>query len=487
MECYHPPSMRYSRPLVRKHKKLARALLYLSPILLWLVATEALETMHDMGIDSSWSEVDYEEYESFRIFRDYLRIDSSYPDGNEIPAAEFLAEKLRDAGFEVHLERLGARNANLWTVLEGDDPRPLVLHNHVDVDPVEMPERWRHPPFEAVYDPPFVFGRGAFDMKSVAVAQLMVMLDLKRSGVRPQRSLFFLATGDEERDSFLGTQRLLRQHPAWHDEFWAVLTEGGAVEAVSIEDPKYWGTEFQQKRFVDEWVCGSLREDLESLRRLLHGRRSPRRLTQTARIFFPLYASSRRLETPRELLADPSTLLARLRSRFGDHPDPNQFPPLLEAMVRDEIHAWPVDKAPGGGYRFRLIYHLLPDSDFASVREELVGNLLEGDTTRVVEIHPPVPPSPIDHPLFRTIDRTMADRYPGAEHGPLFVPWSATDARFFRAAGIPSYGFSPFLILSAEARALLGANERIPAPAFVEGVDLYGEVVRRAIGAEPGD
>ena len=66
----------------------------------------------------------------------------------------------------------------------------------------------------------------------------------------------------------------------------------------------------------------------------------------------------------------------------------------------------------------------------------------------------------------------MKETYPEIVHGPLIVPWSATDARFFRAAGIPAYGFSPFWILSAEATKMKGANERIPVPSFLDGVKL---------------
>lgn len=476
-------AMKLKNPLIRRHKKLARALLYLAPVALWFTAGPAIREMADLGINNFWKDVDYDEYESFRLLRDFIRIDSSYPDGNEIPAVEFLAEQLAKEGIEAHVQRLGERNANLWATLQGEDPRPLVLHQHVDVDPVLEPGLWQTPPFAAEYRPPFLIGRGAFDMKSVGIAQLMSVLELRRSGANLKRSVMILATGDEERESFLGTQRVLAQHPQWAEQFWAVLTEGGAVEALSAEEVKYWGTEFQQKRFVSVWVCSSDRARLERIRNDLGIRSGDRRMHEAARVFFPRYGPSRSREVTRELLSDPDSLLDRLRTYPRDL-EPVEFSQILEAQVRDQVYPFPVEEAPGGGYRFRAAFHLLPDSDFAAVYQDLAGNILDGVTTRVETFNEKVRHSPIDHPVFATIDKSIKEHYPGSDHGPLFVPWSATDSRYFRELGIPSYGFSPFLIVTNDNQSSKGANERIPVPAFIDGVRLYEDIVRRLVVAD---
>ena len=476
-------AMKLKRKLVHRHKKLARALLYLAPLVLWFTAAPAIREMSDLGIDNPWSKIDYDEFESFRLLREFIRIDSSYPDGNEIPAVEFLADQLEREGIEAQIQRIGERNANLWATLHGEDPRPLVLHQHVDVDPVLTPNRWQAPPFAAEYRKPYLIGRGAFDMKSVGIAQLMAVLKLRRSGAQLNRSVMILATGDEERDSYLGTQLVLAQHPEWAEQFWAVLTEGGAVEARSSEEVKYWGTEFQQKRFVSVWVCSSDRGRLEEVREDLGVRSGERRMTEAARLFFPRYGPSRAREITRDLLSDPDRLLEKIRAFPRDLEVP-EFPPILEAQVRDQLYPFPVEKAPGGGYRFQAILHLLPDSEFETVYEELIGDELDGFTTSIDNFNDKVPASPIDHPVFLAIDEGIKGHYPGVDHGPLFVPWSATDARYFRQAGIPSYGFSPFLLVSRDNQSSKGANERIAAPAFIDGVRLYEDVVERLVVAD---
>ena len=472
--------MKLRLQLVHRHKKLARTLLYLLPVVVWFVCVPLIRDVGDLGISNEWAEIDYDEYESFRLLREFLRIDSSYPDGNEIPAIECLAEQLEKEGIEAHVQRLGDRNANLWATLEGTNPRPLVLHQHVDVDPVDSPNLWQLPPFAGEYSAPYLVGRGAFDMKSVGIAQLMSVLQLRRSGVELNRSVMILATGDEERDSFLGTQRVLAEHPEWAESFWAVLTEGGAVEALSAEVVKYWGTEFQQKRFVVVWVCASDRDRLEHARNDVHYKGTERRMTETARVFFPYYGPSRARAVTQELLADPDTLLDRIRT-FPREIEAPEFTPLMEAQVRDQSYAFPVEEAPGGGFQFQIIFHLLPDSEFDTVYEELVGDRLDGFTHIVENFNQKVPHSPIDHPVFRAIDEGIAEQHPGVDHGPLFVPWSATDARYFREVGIPTYGFSPFIQVSKDSQSSKGANERISAPAFIDGVRLYEDVVRRLL------
>src|SRR4051794_15325483 len=40
--------------------------------------------------------------------------------------------------------------------------------------------------------------------------------------------------------------------------------------------------------------------------------------------------------------------------------------------------------------------------------------------------------SPLDIPVFRTVQETIQESFPDATVGPYFLPWTATDARFFR-------------------------------------------------------
>ena len=48
-------------------------------------------------------------------------------------------------------------------------------------------------------------------------------------------------------------------------------------------------------------------------------------------------------------------------------------------------------------------------------------------------------------------------------------------------SGCLSYGFSPFLIMSTDTLQVDQANERFALPGFVDGVALYGRLVRRLV------
>ncbi len=465
-----------------RRERRARLAVYggLAALLVLLVAgTWILERRRGPQVAAGWTEEDLAAHPEVETLRDYVRVDTSETTGSELAGARFLAERLEAAGIPAEIERLGEGRANLWAILEGEEREALVLHNHIDVSPVTDPESWDHPPFAAEVDAAWLYGRGVFDMKSVAIAQLEALTALARSGRRPRRSVIFLATGSEEVGSELGARWILARHPELAERFWAVLTEGGVVEPTSTTDVKYWGIEFAQKQFAEAAACAAERETLEELRRTIldwGATEQVWRRTPEVEAFLAAYAESRDRELYRSLLAETWRALH----------DPGQFrqlPPFLQAMFRDEIVPFEVVADEGGGYRMRILYHLLPGSDLAEVR----ARLLPAWITRPVGFveGPPLGVgrgSPLDHPAYETLAATVAERFPEARVGPYFVSWSATDSRFFRAAGIPSYGFSPFVIFSTDTFRVDAANERIGLPGFVDGVELYREVVRRLAG-----
>ncbi|HEX9940453.1 MAG TPA: M20/M25/M40 family metallo-hydrolase [Thermoanaerobaculia bacterium] len=463
-----------------RRRRVARAALYGSLVLVGGIAWAAV-TFIDQPLKASrterWHDRDYLNLPEVKLLQEYARIDTSETTGDEVAGALFLARQFQAAGIPTRLERLGPRKANLYAWLEGRDPHPLVLHNHIDVSPAD-PKEWLSPPFAARIELPWIYGRGVFDMKSVAIAQMAAMIDLKQSGVPLKRSVLFLATSSEERGSRLGVRRLVQLHPGMVRDFWAVLTEGGAVEARSREDIKYWGTEFAQKRSADLIVCSDSRERLEDLRRTLRElgpTETDLRLTPETRTFFATYAASRDRADLRDLVGHPEKAL-------GDVAAFRKLPPYLQSMLRNEALPFPVEAAKGGGYQLLIKLQLLPGEDLAAVREKLVPAWLTfGMVTVLDEPLTARRGSPLDHPVLEEIEATLREEYPDARVGPSFLARTLTDARFFRALGVPAYGFSPFLIMSTDTFQVDSANERFAIPAFVDGVDLYGRVVRRLV------
>jgi|GEM_PF-314422 len=435
----------------------------------------------DLGLHVDWYHYPWESMEEVRLLQEYVRIDTTSDNGREIDGARFLAARLEEAGIPYHLEALGERHANLWAILEGEERQALVLHNHIDTDPIRFPEVWQNDPLGGEVRPPYIIGRGVFDMKSVAIAQLLAFIELKKTGVTPRRSVIFLATSSEEVGSDLGTRWVLREHPELRERMWGVLTEGGVLEMRDLDDLKYWGIELAQKTFVDLWVCSEHREPLEELRQDLleiglpiEGLRAP----EEVRSFLEVYAPTRDDPELVERLSDLDSLLA----------SPGEFlklSPYLRSLFRDEAVAFPVEKVEGGGFRMRVKLHLLPGTDAEEARRRLLPpGLFHGFEVIWEDPLPPHHGSSSDHPLFLTAAKLMRERRPDAVVGPVFLPWTATDSRFFRAAGIPSYGFSPFTFSSFETYRVGGPHERVSLLGYAEGVSLYKDLLGELVGVE---
>lgn len=472
-------------PLIERRKKLARILLYGAPLVLVAGGLLLIRHLEDLGF-KDWNRDNWLELEEVRLLQGYLQIDTSNPSGNELPGAEYLAGILEANGIPAKVERIGDRGASLIATLEGENQQALVLHHHIDVLGVPaFVKKTKYPPYSGVIDPPFIYGRGAFDMKSYGIAQLMAMLELKRSGKKLGRSLTLLATGDEEADGALGVRFLLPRHPEWKEQFWGVLTEGGAIEAMDLDRARYWGTEFVHKMMVQLKVCDSRKERLADLSAELRKVPRVRRVVPQLIPFFKSYAATRDRPDTRELLSEPETMLARMRS-FKRNIDVTVMPPYIDEMLADELKiVGLVPNQDGGpGWELYLSFWVLPGRSYEDAFAELIGDRLTGFDYEVADWYDTAVASPVDHPLFTGLDAFMKERHPEVPHGPLFVPGATNEGRYFRPAGIPSYGFTPFWILSGDGASMKGGDERIPLPAFVAGVELYEDLVERLVEAK---
>ncbi len=466
----------------RTKRKVARISLYASLATI-VVILMGLGMLADWVLrpESRWDEQDLAARPEVELLRQYIRVDTR--SGKEIDGARFLAAKLAEAGIEATIEPLGNGQANLWAILEGKNPEALVLHHHIDVWSIDNPDLWLHPPFAAEIEGPWLYGRGSFDMKSYAVAQLVAFLDAAKRKHPLERSLILLATSDEEAGSELGTRWVLAKHPRLAARFWGVLTEGGLVEALSPEDIKYWGVETQQLQIVPVSLCSPYREQLESLVADLFewpANEKELRLTSAFEAFAADYGPSRSRQLTRTNLGTPETFL-RNRRAF------RRLPPYVQALLHDGVAAGEITAGPNG-FNLRLTVFLLPLSDPATEITRLLPDwLTHGLSISVGEPVGASVGSPRQHPLFLAAVDSLQKAYPGTLAGSFFLANTVTDSRFLRELGIPSYGYSPFLFFSTDTVRVDRNNERIPLPGFVSGVRLYSELVEKIVAGFDSD
>ena len=176
--------------------------------------------------------------------REYLQINTTNPPGNESRAAEFFKRIFDREGIENKVFEIAPGRANIWACLPRGGKaaplrvscaqdvaqapagkRPIILLSHEDVVTSE-PSHWRTSPFSADIIEGSIYARGAQDMKSEGLAQLVVMVMLKREQVALDRNVIFMATADEEAGDTGSEWMIANQKPLFANaEF--LITEGG--------------------------------------------------------------------------------------------------------------------------------------------------------------------------------------------------------------------------------------------------------------------
>ena len=75
--------------------------------------------------------------------------------------------------------------------------RPLLLMAHTDTVNIDA-KKWTHPPFSALRQDGYIYGRGTVDDKDNVAATLMTLLTLKRQNVPLDRDVIALFEAGEE-------------------------------------------------------------------------------------------------------------------------------------------------------------------------------------------------------------------------------------------------------------------------------------------------
>ncbi|MBU6318733.1 MAG: succinyl-diaminopimelate desuccinylase [Alphaproteobacteria bacterium] len=128
-------------------------------------------------------------------------------------AQDRLAELLTPMGFSVRRYPFEGVD-NLYARLGSGGPH-FCFAGHTDVVPVGDASAWTSDPFDPQIRDGMLYGRGAADMKGSIAAFVAATARFISTHGKPEGSISFLITGDEEGPSIHGTRRLL---PAIYQE-----------------------------------------------------------------------------------------------------------------------------------------------------------------------------------------------------------------------------------------------------------------------------
>ncbi len=418
--------------------------------------------------------------EALGILREYLRIDTTNPPGNEAPAARFLGGLLAAEGIPVEYVEIDPGRVAVHARLVGDgSKRPFLLSNHLDVVPVEA-AHWTRPPFEAVLEDGRLYGRGAIDMKGFGVMQLIALLTAKRAGLRLKRDLWFLGTPDEEAGSVRGMGWIVQHRPDLVDVEFA-LNEGdsgrisGGRTVFSVAANEKFGCPL---RLVATGAGGhgsfihtdnSMVRLAKALVRLDEWQRGLTFAPDT-RAYVERLAEAGVLEG-----GSDEVLAAAIRSRRG------LTPMFMNTLNVTMVNAGVKRNVLPSRSEAVLDCRLLPGQDTEEWRRQ-VADLVADLDIAVEFVNDPqptaMPRTAWDTELFHAIEASVRSAFEDAVVAPTMTI-GATDNRFLRARGVVSYGFTPAVFSREENNGFHGNDEFISVDTFNTGCELTFDIVRR--------
>ena len=432
------------------------------------------------------------EREGVALLREYLRLNTSNPPGNELEAARFLRAFLAKQGIEAQLLdtfELGAGRANLYARVKGNgSKRAIALVHHLDVVPA-TPSAWSVPPFSGEIRDGFIYGRGAIDMKSEGVAQLMAVVALKRGGVPLTRDLVIIANADEELGS-TGAIVFADKHADLLRDVEFLFTEGGG-NSVRNDTLRIRGIGVSEKRTF--WQRLAVRGTPSHGSRPTRDNPVPRlvaALDRLARYETPLHVTPGVDRYFRDISRDhPGERGRWLQNVAKALEDPRAREWILSnvywnAILRNTVTLTGLQ----GSNKTNVIppeasaevdIRLLPDQNPDSVLATLKAVVADTAVQFTQLITPKAPfESSTDTDFFRAVERVSRERDPGAFVTSTMMT-GATDRPMYRRLGMQVYGLDPFRTNDVEyQRGAHGNDERIAIASFLSGIRFVYDVLR---------
>jgi acetylornithine deacetylase/succinyl-diaminopimelate desuccinylase-like protein len=421
---------------------------------------------------------------------DLVRLDTSNPPGNETRVAEYLKKVADSYGISAELLGSDPQRMNFVARLRGSGKgRPLMLIAHSDVYPAD-PKKWTADPFSGENRNGFIYGRGTLDAKSLLAAEMSVMVEIKRRGLKLNRDLILVAESDEEAGS-TGIQWLIQNAwPKIDAEF--AINQGGTI--LETKDTKVF--EIQTLEKVPTPM-------------ILTARGTPRRgkYPRPDNPDLPLaHAMIRLTEADQPIHINPTTrryLLAL--SKVADY---NWLAPLLPKLETPATAQAAAAQLRGHDPNLDGMLHTTVDASFrpgsrsgdtararvdvsrmpSETREDVLARFRQIVNDDSVELTfapgQPVPanePSALTTSLYRAVENAITHVYPRDAVVVPFMSRGSTDSSFLRSRGMAVYGAPVF---PREPGRVNGDDERIAAKAVDDGVELLWQMVLETAGGD---
>jgi acetylornithine deacetylase/succinyl-diaminopimelate desuccinylase-like protein len=444
------------------------------------------------------------EQEVVAFAADLIRIDTSNRGGGdcrERPAAEYVAERLADAGIDPILLESAPGRANVVARIAGQDAAApaLLAHGHLDVVPAE-PAEWTRHPFSGDVADGVLHGRGAVDMKNADATLLAAVRHFARTGLRPCRDIVLAFTADEEDTAAYGAGWLVHKHPDLFEGCTEAVSESGAFTFHAGNGVRLYpiasaerGTAWLKLTARGRAGHGSKANPDNAVAKIgaavarIAAYQWPVRLIPTVRASISAIADA--------VGADRAALgvLAGGDDPLGPPPDDESIAAALRqigpaaALVGNTIRNSANPTMLAAGYKVNVIPgeatacvdgRVLPgfDREFTAALDELIGPDVAWEY-----LHREVPlQAPHDAAVVRAMTAALLAEDPGGTVVPYCMS-GGTDAKQFSRLGMAGYGFTPLLLPEDfdYYEMFHGVNERVP----VAALEFSVRVVTRFLAA----
>jgi acetylornithine deacetylase/succinyl-diaminopimelate desuccinylase-like protein len=435
------------------------------------------------------------------IFKQLIEINTTdTPAGNVTTAAEAMAERFRAAGFSAEdVQVIGPlpNKKNLVVRLHGrGQGKPILFLAHLDV--VEaLRKDWSMDPFKLNEVGGFFYGRGTSDIKQGDTLLVANFIRLKKEGWVPARDLIIALTADEEGGESNGVQWLIKNHRELIDAEYCINTDAGDFETKNGKR-LLLGMQTSEKNYVDFRLevksngghssrpvkDNAIYHLAQGLARLADFE-FPVSLNETTRGYFERTAS---LEAPatgadfRAVISSDQAAAAAAAKRLSEE-SPHFNALLRTTCVATRLEGGHANNALPQTAAANVNCRILPQDSLQDVQSTLTRVLADSKiVVSIVGEAVPAPASAINPAIVSKLEALSGKLYGGIPIVPV-MDTGASDGKYLRIAGIPSYGV-PGVFGDVDDDRAHGKDERIGVKDFYDGVDFYYEFIKSLAGGQ---
>jgi acetylornithine deacetylase/succinyl-diaminopimelate desuccinylase-like protein len=424
------------------------------------------------------------------IYKQFIEIQSGYTTGATTPVAEAAAARLKAAGFpdsDIFLGGAIPKKGNLVVRYHGTGARkPILLLAHTDVVEAKR-EDWTLEPFQLTEKEGYFYGRGTGDDKAQAALWIANLICYKQEGFKPDRDIIVALTADEEGGGpYSGIQWLIKNHRELIDSEYA-LNEGG------------WGESLDGKKISNDVQVSE--KYVINFRFEVHNKGGHSSLPVPDNAIYHLAVALEHLSNFGFPLETNEVTAAYFQQMSKMENGPNQEDLAKAAAGSQEAMTRLAAASPSwnatlrttcvatqleGGHAMNALPQLaaatvncrvLPE-DSAEYVQSTLQKVLGDDqvSIKILGDASAGPASPMRADLLGAINRTTEKIWPGVPTVPMMV-MGATDGKYLRIAGIPTYGVQGIFFDRNDIR-FHGRDERVPVQSFYEGQAFLYELVK---------